>query len=337
MTGNTYRLDARRTLLAILMLSCCFVVPGGAEATNPETQAKFERDRKAILAMAGNYHVQFNFRETVALMPGYQLKEPYEPDGHEIIRVIRDDGNVISLQHILVAHGIWDDEEPIKHWRQDWIYEPEQIFEYAGHREWKKRTLSEAERRGKWAQLVYEVDDSPRYGAVGTHEYAVSAWTSPPTWRPLPRREATKRNDYDVLVSVNRHALTPRGWVHEQDNTKLSLGEKPRAIARENGINTYTSTNDFKIHIAEDYWRDTAAFWAEVRRQWMGLQQAGDSVTIAPRSQAGKLYNQILALANDVRTKKLDLTVAASRAGDLIQDATSVKAAGEGTTENRAP
>ena len=41
------------------------------------------------------------------------------------MRIIRDDGDVISLQHILVVKGVWDDAMPVKHCRQDWRYEPE--------------------------------------------------------------------------------------------------------------------------------------------------------------------------------------------------------------------
>jgi hypothetical protein len=63
-----------------------------------------------------------------------------------------------------------------------------------------------------------------------------------------------------VLVSVNRHALTPHGWVHEQDSTKIILGKDPQLLARESGVNTYTSSNDFKVQIAEDYWNETKAF-----------------------------------------------------------------------------
>jgi hypothetical protein len=191
------------------MLSLGAIVPAGVHGKDTaDDNEKFQRDRKAILAMAGNYHVNFSFRETVSFVDGYKLREPYEPDGYEIVRVIRDHGDVISLQHILVGRGMWEDQIPIKLWRQDWTYEPTHIFEYVGHSVWRTRELDEAERRGKWAQLVFEVDDSPRYAAVSewTHQHGVPAWTSPPTWRPLPRREATKRDDYSVRCAGLRES-----------------------------------------------------------------------------------------------------------------------------------
>ena len=35
------------------------------------------------------------------------------------------------------------------------------------------------------------------------------------TWRPLPRREYTRRSDYNALDVVNRHTIVPGGWTHE--------------------------------------------------------------------------------------------------------------------------
>lgn len=186
---------------------------------------------------------------------------------------------------------------------------------------WRTRQLDEAERRGKWAQLVFEVDDSPRYAAVAewTHQHGVSAWTSPPTWRPLPRREASKRDDYDVLVSVNRHALTPKGWVHEQDSSKLILGNDPHLLVREIGVNRYTLSDDFNIEIAEKYWNETEAFWVEVRAEWVRRTNELGTVGIKTRSASGKLYNQILTLANEAREGKLDRESAVMRARELIR------------------
>jgi hypothetical protein len=289
---------------------------------------RFQRDRQAILAMAGNYHVTFSFRETVLFVEGYDLKPPYEPEGYEIVRVIRDDGDVITLQHILLSEGVWEDEVPIKHWRQDWIYEPNHLFEYLGHHVWRMRELDETERGGKWAQLVYQVDDSPRYAAVAewTHQHGVSEWTSPPTWRPLPRREATKRDDYDVLVSVNRHALTPNGWVHEQDNSKIILGDVPQLLVREVGVNTYTSSDAFNIQRVEDYWNDTKAFWAQVRAEWSHIQKEAGTFGVKTRNQSGKLYDQILGLANDARAGKLEMEAAARQARDIIRASTMIQA-----------
>jgi len=232
------------------LAGCATATPSASAAPAEQHDENFEADRAAILAMAGNYKVKFDFIETVSFDEDYELKDQKISGGHEIVRVIADEGDFISLQHILVVGG--DEKFPVKHWRQDWRYEPESVLVFKGGNTWKNRPVSAAERQGKWSQTVYQVDDAPRYGALGTwsHDEGVSEWTPPSEWRPLPRRDATTRDDYHAVDAVNRHTITPAGWVHEQDNTKLVLtGGAPRALVREIGVNTYTKFDDFEIAI----------------------------------------------------------------------------------------
>ena len=42
-------------------------------------------DRAAILAMAGEFRVTFQFQETVAVAPGYELHEPYRSGATEFV------------------------------------------------------------------------------------------------------------------------------------------------------------------------------------------------------------------------------------------------------------
>ncbi|MEO0587771.1 MAG: DUF6607 family protein, partial [Planctomycetota bacterium] len=183
----------------------------------------FEKDRKAILAMAGEYEVDFQFQETVTIVPGYELKDPYNSGATEFVEVVEDTGDRIVLQHILVMSDPKDAEAKphvVKHWRQDWVYQDTTLIEYRGNRIFETVELSADEVAGTWSQAVYQVDDSPRYEAIGSwsHIGDRSSWASKETWRPLPRREHTKRDDYQVMVARNRHTITPTGWVHEQDN-----------------------------------------------------------------------------------------------------------------------
>lgn len=239
-----------------------------------------ERDRRAILAMAGDFRASFDFLETVEFTAGAGPAKPYRSWGTERIYVAEDRGDTITLQHIIVMFVVKDGvtEGPFvqKHWRQDWRYEPEWITEYRGRQNWERRRLSRAERKGAWAQDVYQVDDTPRYSSIGRWEHtaAASIWTGSSTWRPLPRREFTVRSDYDVLVGVNRATVLSSGWVHEQDNLKLVLDErgKPRAdapyVARELGIDRYERIRDFDFSAGDAYWQKTQEFWRVVRNAW---------------------------------------------------------------------
>lgn len=280
--------------------------------------ASFDRDRQAILAMAGTYDVTFNFVETVALTAGYEPKEPYRTGGLEVVRVIKDTGREIVLQHLLLVGE--DHSHVVKHWRQDWVYEPATVLVFKGRDRWETRSLSAEERAGKWSQAVYQVDDSPRYAAVAAweHDQGVSEWTAE-TWRPLPRRDATKRDDYDVMVSENTHAITPQGWVHEQVNGKLKLTDSGanQLLVREIGYNTYYQNDGADIDPAIAYWDQTQRFWAEVRDHWTQLERTGSGLALDLEGE-GDLYSEVLAIAEDVRTEKMPTDRAVTQAVDII-------------------
>jgi len=269
--------------------------------------AKFKQDRAAILAMAGEYRVDFQFQETVAVEPGYELKDPYHSGATEFVEVIEDTGDTISLQHVLVLHPEDGGEaHVVKHWRQDWRYEDTQLTEFRGNRTWKVVELAPEQVEGKWTQAVFQVDDSPRYEGIGewTHTGGRSAWESAETWRPLPRREYTKRDDYQVLVARNRHTITPQGWVHEQDNYKLVLdqqGGPKKVLAHESGLNVYDRVDDVDFAAGRMYWDATDAYWQDVRAVWADLLDEPGEVSLRAKVDGKRMHQVMFALAEDVK------------------------------------
>ncbi len=270
---NAKVVTAMMALSAAISLSGCAHHAARAEAAKPkvktvvERPASFEQDRKAILAMAGDYEVTFDFHETLRFDPNAPASKDDDTDAKEAVVLVEDRGDFISLQHLLIVGG----GQVIKHWRQDWEYEDNVIHQFRGHLSWEPQVLTQDEVRGTWTQTVYMVDDSPRYEGYGkwSHIADYSYWDSNETWRPLPRREHTQRNDYDVLVGRNRHSITEDGWIHEQDNYKLRLRDNTKeVVARETGINTYDRIAQGSLAAAYDYWKKTAPFWAEVRKVW---------------------------------------------------------------------
>ncbi len=231
-----------------------------------ETQP--EKDRAAILAMQGEYQVDFNFEETVILQADYERYPAKHSGAFETVLVVEDTPNRIVLQHILVV----GDGHVVKHWRQDWFYEAHQRFEFVADQTWAMRPIADNKRQRFWTQCVYEVSDAPRYCGTGrwNHRYDVSTWTSDRTWRPLPRREYTVRSDYNALNVENRHTVTPLGWTHEQDNTKtLRKGEKTQStLVREFGFNNYRRIDGYDFSPAYDYWQKTSGYWRDVRHAW---------------------------------------------------------------------
>ena len=313
--------------VAALMLTACATLPSAGPASQSPTSvtaetaiaANFEQDRQSILAMAGDYKVTFDFTETVAFVEGYELKEPKLSGGHESVRVIEDRGDFISLQHLLV---VGPDDAPfvVKHWRQDWQYEPARVLTFIGGNAWAWRDVPASEQAGSWSQTVYQVDDAPRYGAVGTWTYedGIAEWTPPQAWRPLPRRDMTTRDDYHAVDAVNRHVITPWGWVHEQDNAKLMLDATPQALVRETGVNTYRAFDDYPVSAAEDYWAGTAEFWAGVRAEWTRIEAEHTAFAISIQGETEALYNPLLALALSVKSGDKGLEPALIEARTII-------------------
>jgi len=232
-------------------------------------QLSFEEQRQAILSMAGSFDVTFHFEETVPMELGYELTKPYTEHATEKVLVLEDSPKRISLQHLLVVN-----DHVVKHWRQDWEYEQTQFWQYLGDYTWGRREVPVDEAKGTWVQTVWQVDDSPRYAGIGRwqKQHGVVSWESDASWRPLPRREYSKRQDYDVLVTVNRHVLTPQGWVHEQDSQKLKSASDT-LVAKERGVNIYQRNPELDFAKAEQYWQETRAYWQAVREVWEPLVQ----------------------------------------------------------------
>jgi len=237
--------------------------------------ASIDADRRAILAMQGEYAVQFSFQETVRIAEGYAARPAYRSSATEAVIVLEDSPRRIVLQHLLVHGG-----HVTKHWRQEWLYEAPRRWEFAADRVWRWRDVPTALVAGGWTQCVYEVSDAPRYCGTGRWVHGdegasrASTWTSDVSWRPLPRREYSQRSDYNALRAVNRHTIVPGGWTHEQDNTKAVRdgdGRVTALLVREAGFNDYRRVGggdavDFTP--AHDYWQHTADYWARVRAQW---------------------------------------------------------------------
>ncbi|WP_300542021.1 DUF6607 family protein [Maricaulis sp.] len=274
------------------------VAEAPAASVQERSQALFEQDRQAILAMQGEYAVTFDFRETVPIAEGYELAEPKFTPAREVVIVVEDTGDFIMLQHLLIV-GEADNPFIVKHWRQDWRYEPDAVLAFQGHDDWTVEEVPAADAAGAWSQTVYQVDDSPRYAAVAQWEHdaeGISTWEPPVSWRPLPRRDDTTRDDYDAIAAVNRHTITPWGWTHEQDNSKIVVEEdgSVRELVREIGINTYRNSDLSNDQAAHDYWEATHEYWALVRERFDWLEANTGRFHIEDDAEGTLLYGPVL-------------------------------------------
>ena len=273
--------------------------------------SKFERDRRAILAMIGGYRTSFDFIETVGFNPTYKPAAPYQSWGTEYVYLVEDQGDFISLQHVIVMFIKMPDKSisdamVIKHWRQDWQYEDINLNVYVGNNTWKKKEFAKEDIAGTWSQSVYQVDDSPRYQSTGhwQHKNNYSSWLSQETWRPLPRREFSVRDDYDVLIGTNRHTITPFGWVQEEENLKVKLlqnnsNEIDKILAKEIGLARYEHIVNHDWKAGDEYWTKTTPFWKQVRDIWNTILEDTKVLVVKKTIENKSLYESMFKMADN--------------------------------------
>ncbi len=327
MTRNRIKIGLFATILAGLTLPApVLATDPPPEASAEELQAEFERDRQAILAMAGDYRVRFDMRETTSWRDDYTPIDPKLSGGFESVRVIEDTGRRIVLQHLLVV-GTAESPHVVKHWRQDWTYEPENVLVYAGEGRWNLEEVPEASRSRAWSQTVWQVDDSPRYGAYGrwTDQGGVRRWRSSWTWRPLARRDATREPRYDRYLAINRHSPSPTGWIHWQDNLKMGLVEgEVEPFVQEIVLNTYTASDEYDPAPAESYWANTQAYWAAVREAWDEAIAAHNGVSLTEEPNMGNTISGTLyGLAEAINSGDRDEAEAIAEARQTIREGTA--------------
>ncbi len=316
----TLRLGTAMLALALATTPALAHPPIVSAAPTQEKPA-FEQDRADILAMAGDFKVRFDMQESTPWRAGYQPIEAKISGGHESVRVVEDTGRKIVLQHLLVAEHEGQ-TFIIKHWRQDWEYEPARILGYSDRNEWSWQDVPADQRQGRWSQTVYQVDDSPRYSGWGKFENkaGVRRWRSNMTWRPLARRDAVRNPVYDRYYGINRHQVTPDGWVHWQDNTKLGLADGAlQPVVQEYVLNTYTRFSDYNVAAADEYWAKTQGFWAGVRAVWADVAERHGAIRITEQAETGTVIAaRLLQIAEDIREGKTAEAAGLAEARQLI-------------------
>lgn len=271
---------------------------------------KQKQDQQAIKKMCGCYKVGFNFAETFI----YSKDDNYKPSkvkhdkALEWVELIKDKEDTIVMQHLLIV-GEKDNPHIIKHWRQDWIYENTDFYMYNADNKWDFIQKPKADVKGQWTQKVFQVDDSPRYEGTATwvHIDGKSYWENI-TDAPLPRREETKRDDYNVTVRGNRHQIMENGWIHDQDNDKVvrKKGKEDFILAQEKGYNTYVKVADEECKVAQDWWKENRAMWQLVRDNWDDIFARNKNLKLKKAVKNKQLYEYLFDLDPKTENKELN-------------------------------
>ncbi len=260
-----------------------------------------QQDIQSIKAMCGCYEVDFQYAETFAPKATYEFHDRYIANALEWVGLVEESENKLSLQHILVMR----DTIALKHWRQDWVFENQELYSFKGDELWNFEKLPSDQVQGQWTQKVYQVDDSPRYegNATWIHADGKHYWESTVD-APLPRREYSKRDDYNVLQRNNRHEITSEGHVHDQDNTKVRRRNgKDRILVYEKGINAYKKVDDSRCQAAADWWQDNQPFWTDVRTVWDEIFSRQQNLKFATKVDDRRLYEVLFPLNFELMAK----------------------------------
>ena len=261
----------------------------GSGSTRAGLSAR-ERDRAAILAMAGDYRASFDFLETIVFSPGAAPARPYRSWGTERIYAIEDRGDFVSLQHILVMFAI-DEEGTAQSARscrstgaRTGATSRRSVLVFAGD-----ETVRDARGGARGAPRRVVADRLPgrrlaalRIGrALGAQRRGVDLGgrrgVAPAA---APRALGAQR------LSGARGAQPPHdpadrlGPRAGQSEARARRDGRTRRLAREIGVDRYERVRDFDFAAADAYWkRHGAVLGARARR--LGAARGAGSRTCA--------------------------------------------------------
>ena len=267
-----------------------------------QAQDKKKQDKEAIKAMCGCYEVTFEYAETFSPDTAYKFHDRKLAKGLEWITNAGESENKIVLQHLLIVGK----SHVIKHWRQDWLFENQDLYTFVKDNQWQYVSLPKNQIKGQWTQKVYQVDDSPRYegSATWVHVDGRHYWENE-TDAPLPRREYTTRDDYNVMRRINRHEITSYGHLHEQDNAKIIRSEAgDHLIAQEKGLNTYRKVEENRCEAAKEWWIKNQAYWKDVREAWDKLFSLKKDIKIIGKTDNADLWKKLFDLGDELNKKE---------------------------------
>jgi len=178
------------------------------------------------------------------------------------------------------------------------------VYCYLQDNEWVKKTLTAEQAKGTWTQKVYQVDDSPRYESYGSwvHIDGKHYWEGIND-APLPRREYTKRDDYNVMKRHSRMEILNDGWMLNQDNEKiLRKNGVDKLLCWEKGIERFTKGN-YDATPAVKYWEKQKHYWADVRKTWEEIYAKTPDLKLEARVNDKRLYESLFDLGDKVSEK----------------------------------
>ncbi len=255
----------------------------------------YDNDVNAIKNLCGCFEVDFKYKETFSPNKKYKLKDTYVNEALEWVSYEPQTDGSIQMQHILIL----DESSIVKHWREEWSFENSTIYTYNKDYHWKSTPLKSENIKNTWTQKVFEVDDRPQYDGVATFTYfdGKTLWQSNSD-APLPRREYSTRSDYNVLNRLNRLYISDTGYLHEQDNKKITrqAAAIDTLITEEKGYNMYRKVDENKCKAGIDWWNINKLFWLDVRAVWNEILPSQTELKVNRIVEGKTLHDKLFAM-----------------------------------------
>lgn len=263
-----------------------------------------QNGKENVDQLCGCFEVSFKYAETFSPNQDYKFHEREQILGiTELALPIINTKDRVVIQHLLIVGG----DHIVKHWREEWRYENPVQWVYKGDKVWEKTILSKAAVEGKWSQSIWEVTDAPRYQGASPWQTVDghTQWEST-TDAPLPRREYTRRSDYNILNRTNRLVITQDGYYHVQDNRKLMRqAGKDQLIVEEKGLNGYVKLADQDCVAAQQYWETHQGFWMALQQEWDRILNAKTTIHLTEKVGDTDLMTTLFKMADEWKAKTL--------------------------------
>lgn len=276
-----------------------------------------QNGKEQIKKLCGCYDVTFTYAETFAPDSNYEFRDRKTAHARELITPIIENDKELVLQHMLIV----SDNYIIKHWREDWKYEENELLQFTGNNTWIKEEVSKPKVAGTWTQTVWQVDDMPRYQGYSAWitNNGKTYWENT-AFAPLPRREYTTRSDYNIMNRTNRIMPTEYGWVHEQDNEKIiRTKDGDKLLVQEKGINKYEKIDDSKCAVALKNWEESKDFWVVVRAQWQHYVDKQSVIVVKDKVNDEKLYEHLYVLEAEWKEQGLTAKQLSKKVKELFE------------------
>ena len=99
-------------------------------------------------------------------------------------------------------------------------------------------------------------------------------------------------------MGVNRHTLTPSGWVHEQDNFK-QVSNTGQVLCREVGLNQYFKTQEVDFTEVKKYWSNHNEYWLKVSKMWDQRMDSSPQLSLHKTQEGKPLYRHLFEIIGD--------------------------------------